>query len=288
MKPAFLGVAAALLLAACTNANDLDKVPAYLGNFSLGHNVAVAPNLTKGPASRDASADEWITAMKSAVDERFSRYEGDKLYHIAVSIEGYVLAVTGIPLVAAPKSALIIRVTAWDDAAGKKLNPEPEQITVIETISGNTMLGSGLTQTKEVQMENLSRNAAKLIQNWLVRENARNGWFEEGDAPSASEPVAAPEANTAATETADTGKPDTGTSDTGTSGTDTPETEVPEVAAPQANAPKTDPTESEDIPMTPAQQAAAASDVVIEPEVTPGPAVEPAPADAEALPADDG
>jgi hypothetical protein len=179
MHRTILSLFAALMLAACTNANDLDEAPAYLGNFSLGHNVVVAPNLTKGPASREASEEEWIAAMQGAVAERFSRYEGDKLYHLGISIEGYVLAIPGIPLVAAPKSALILRVTAWDDAAGKKLNEEPEQITVIESISANTMLGSGLTQSKEVQIENLTRNAAKLIQNWLVRENTRNNWFED-------------------------------------------------------------------------------------------------------------
>lgn len=177
-------VAAALMLAACTNPNDLDEAPAYLGNFSLGHNVTVTPNITKGPASRDASDEEWITAMQLAVDERFSRYDGDKLYHLGISIEGYVLAIPGVPIVASPKSALIIRVTAWDDAAGKKLNEEPNQITIVESFSGNTMLGSGLTQSKEVQMKNLTRNASKQIQNWLVQENSRNGWFEDGSVPS--------------------------------------------------------------------------------------------------------
>lgn len=204
----FLSRFAALLLAlaalgACTNPDDLDKAPVDLGNFALGHNIVVAPNLTKGPASRDASKEEWIAAMTKAIDERFSRYEGDKLYHIAISVEGYVLAVPGVPIVASPKSALIIKVTAWDDAAGKKLNDKPEQVTIIETISGHTMLGSGLTQSKEVQMENLSRNAAKLIQNWLVRENLANEWFGGKSANSAklmkAKPAADDDATAAAT-----------------------------------------------------------------------------------------
>jgi len=165
-------------LASCTNPNDLDKAPVPLGDFRLGHNVVVAPNLTKGPASREASKEEWIEAMKSAVDERFSRFDGDSLYHLGISVEGYVLAVPGVPIVASPKSALIIKVTAWDDAEGVKLNEEPETVTVVESISGPTLLGSGLTQSKETQMSNLSRNAAKLIQNWLVREHNANGWFE--------------------------------------------------------------------------------------------------------------
>lgn len=172
-------------LTACTNPNDLEETPAYLGNFRLAHNVVVAPNLTKGPASRDASKEEWIAVMKSAVEERFGRYEGDKLYHLGISVEGYVLAIPGVPVVASPKSALILNVTAWDDAAQKKLNEKPEQITVLETISGNTFLGSGLTQSKKKQMSNLSRNAAKLIQNWLVRENDKNGWFEADGKPAA-------------------------------------------------------------------------------------------------------
>ena len=175
-------LAAGLMLAACTNPNDLDEKPAYLGDFHLGHNVVVAPNLTKGPVSREASKEEWVEAMTRAIDERFGRYEGDRLYHLGISVEGYVLAIPGIPVVASPKSALILNVTVWDDAKQQKLNEKPEQITVVETLSGSTWVGSGLTQSKQQQMRNLSRNAAKLIQNWLVRENAANDWFESGEA----------------------------------------------------------------------------------------------------------
>ncbi|PVA10934.1 hypothetical protein DC366_03870 [Pelagivirga sediminicola] len=184
---------ALLTVAACTNPNDLDKAPVPLGDFKLAHNVVVAPNLTKGPASRDASKEEWIASMKKAVDERFSRYDGDKLYHLGVSIEGYVLAVPGVPIVASPKSALILNATVWDDAAGKKLNEKPEQITVIESFSGETVLGSGLTQSKEEQMTNLSRNAAKLIQNWLERQKYQEDWFggRAADKTPARKPPAA-------------------------------------------------------------------------------------------------
>ena len=173
-----------LAVTACTNANDLDEEPAYLGNFQLGHNVVVAPNLTKGPASRAASKAEWISAVTKAITDRFTRYEGSKLYHLGVSIEGYVLAIPGVPVVASPKSALILNVTAWDDAAGRKLNDEPELVTVVETISPQTVIGSGLTQSREVQMEHLSRNAAKLIERWLDRQNDTLGWFEDDGRPA--------------------------------------------------------------------------------------------------------
>lgn len=178
----FAMLALMMTVTACTNPDDLDEAPVYLGDFNLAHNVVVAPNLTRGPASREATKEEWIEAMTGAIDERFRRYEGDRLYHLGVSIEGYVLAVPGVPLVMSPRSALILRVTVWDDAKQEKLNAEPHQVTVVESMSANTMLGSGLTQTKAQQMRNLSRNAAKLIQNWLVRENVDKGWFEGGEA----------------------------------------------------------------------------------------------------------
>ena len=164
-------------VAACTNANDLDKAPVDLGAFNLGHNIVVAPKMVKGPVSREASAEEWISSLTGAIAERFDRYEGDQLYHFGVSVEGYVLAQPGIPVVASPKSVLIINLTVWDDAKGKKLNAEPEQITVLESFSGNSFVGSGLTQSKEQQMRNLSRNAAKQIQTFLVQKNAEEGWF---------------------------------------------------------------------------------------------------------------
>lgn len=167
----------ALVITACSAANDLKKPPVPLGNFALGHNVVVAPNLVKGPVSREATKEEWIAAMEKAVQDRFGRYEGEKLYHLGISVEGYVLAQPGIPIVASPKSVLIVKVTAWDDAAQKKLNDEPREITVLESISGETIFGSGLTQSKEVQLENLSVNAAKQIQNWLVKMNRDEKWF---------------------------------------------------------------------------------------------------------------
>ncbi|SDI93313.1 hypothetical protein [Lutimaribacter saemankumensis] len=170
-------IAGLFALTACTSTNDLRNPPVDLGDFRLSHRVVVAPNLTKGPMSREATVEEWEAAMLGAIGERFDRYDGDKLYHFGISVEGYVLAQPGIPIVLNPKSILIFNVTVWDDAAGKKLNEEPEQITVFESLSGETLLSSGLTQSKEQQLQNLSRNAAKQIQNYLVRMKREKGWF---------------------------------------------------------------------------------------------------------------
>lgn len=158
----------------CTDVSDLQEAPADLGNFKLGHNVVVASKARQAALSRDASEEDWVNALTAAVDERFGRYEGERLYHLGISVEGFSVAPPGVPLVVSPKSVLIVRVTLWDDALGKKLNEEPKQFTVFESLSGETLVGSGLTQSKDEQIRNLSRNAAKLVQNWMLQNPE---WF---------------------------------------------------------------------------------------------------------------
>lgn len=167
LKPVSVGVIALSLLAACAQKNELEPmVP--LGEFVLGHNIVVADNVQKVPISRDATVEEWEEAMKAAVAARFGRYEGTKVYNIGISVDGYALAPPGIPLVAAPKSVLVITANVWDDAAGKKLNEEGKQFTVFESLSGDTLVGSGLTKTKEQQMAALTFNAAKKVEQWFL------------------------------------------------------------------------------------------------------------------------
>ncbi|GHH00554.1 hypothetical protein [Pseudodonghicola xiamenensis] len=175
------------LLAACTAASP-DEPLADLGEFRLGHNIVVASKAQKGPISRDATAEEWVTVMTGAVSDRFGRYQGSQLYHLGISVEGYMLAPKGVPVIYNPKSALIINVTVWDDAAAKKLNDEVEQFTIFETTTGNTLLmGSGRERTREEQMQGLARNAVGQIEDWLVKMHKEHGWFDrrEGAATDA-------------------------------------------------------------------------------------------------------
>ena len=163
----FFAIAMLCILAACGSKSDLDQPPEPLGHFRLGHNVVVAPHPVQGPLSRDVAPEEWIDTMRGAISDRFGRYEGDKLYHLGISVDGYVVAQTGIPLVLAPKSVVILNVTLWDDEKGEKVNKEPERIMALESLNGKSVVGSGLTQTREEQMANLSYNAAKRIEIWL-------------------------------------------------------------------------------------------------------------------------
>ena len=174
----FLGLAMIALLAGCAADKDLDEPFEPLGAFRLGHNIVVADTARLVPPSRRATEEEWETAIKKAIDRRFSRFEGDQLYHIAISVDGYSIAVPGVPVVLSPKSVMIISATVWDDAAGGKINEEPKQITVLERLSGETVVGSGLTQSKAEQIENLADNAARLVEKWM-RTNP--DWFAPKD-----------------------------------------------------------------------------------------------------------
>jgi len=167
-----------VVLTACNGASDLDKPAVPLGDFNLYHNIVVAPKVQKLPISREVSKEVLTTAIKDAIAERFDRYDGTRNYHFGVSVEGYILAPPGIPLVLAPKSIMIINLTVWDDAAGKKLTEEPHQLTVFESLDQGPIVGSGYTKTAEEQLKNLSQNAAKSIENYLVKQNKAEGWFE--------------------------------------------------------------------------------------------------------------
>ncbi len=168
------------LLAACAR-NDLAEPPMPLGPFALGLNIAVADNVQMVPISRPATPAEWEAAITKAVDDRFgaARYPGTKAYNIGISIDAYALAPPGIPVVAAPKSILVITANIWDDAAQKKLNPEGKQITVFESLSGDTVIGTGLTRSKAQQMEALAFNAARKVEDWLLDNPEWFGMTEE-------------------------------------------------------------------------------------------------------------
>ncbi|MBF9047946.1 hypothetical protein LSUCC0031_12550 [Rhodobacterales bacterium LSUCC0031] len=165
-----------IALAACGQAPDplIDELPS-MGDFRLGHVVLVTDNMQQVPPSRQATAEEWTAILGAEIDRRFSLYEGERLYHLGIAIEGYALAPPGIPLLVNPRSVLVLSVNVWDDALGVKLNTAAEQILVLEGSSRETaFIGSGIARTRDEQMQVLARNAARQIQRWM-RENPT--WF---------------------------------------------------------------------------------------------------------------
>jgi len=162
-------VLAMLFLVACTETPEtVSRAPEPLGDFKLGFVTVFADNVERGPLSREASTEELEINLKAEMERKFTQYSGSKFYNLAISVETYILAVPGIPLVASPKSALVLSLNVWDDAKGVRISEEHKQFTVLEKISGETfLLGSGLTQSKEQQLAGLTNSAVIQIEKWL-------------------------------------------------------------------------------------------------------------------------
>jgi len=162
-------------LCACATDDDLNETPAPLGDFRLGHNIAIADDITRGPFSREMDTDIIEATVQSAVGERLRRYDGDGLYHLGIVVGGIVLAQPGVPIVYAPSSVMILDVTIFDNETREKINEEPERIQVGEGFANAVpIIGSGLVRGPEEQLENLSKSAARAIEDWL-QDNPQ--WF---------------------------------------------------------------------------------------------------------------
>lgn len=169
-----------LILGACAATDPLEEDLPDMGDFQLGFNIVVADNMQQVPPSRDATGEEWIEVLTAEIDRRFGNYDGDRLYHIAIHVDAYALALPGIPVVLQPRSILVISANVWDDALQAKLHEEPEQMTIFEGAATETFLiGSGLARTREEQMQVLARNAARRIQLWMLQNPE---WFSIDEA----------------------------------------------------------------------------------------------------------
>ncbi len=172
------------LLGACGAKEDLAvDPPVPLGDFVLGLNIVIADEAGKVPISRNATPEEWEAAMKKAVEDRFGRYQGSRIYNIGIKIDGFALAPPGIPIVAAPKSVLAITANFFDDATQTRMHSEGKQIIVFESFSGDTVIGTGITRTKAEQMAALSYNAVKAVERWLLQNPE---WFDLDPAVAAA------------------------------------------------------------------------------------------------------
>lgn len=170
-------------LAACAGKPDpaMRAAPEPLGEFKLGYVIVVAKNAQKVDPSKDVSQQLWDDALTQAIEQRFRPFQGSQLYHIAVNVLGYSVAVPGIPLVLSPKSVMMMDVTIWDnsrslgsDPKQGKINKEPRRFTIFESASAEFVIGTGLTKSAEEQVQNMAENAAAQIEAWM-RENP--DWF---------------------------------------------------------------------------------------------------------------
>ncbi|MEM7061521.1 MAG: hypothetical protein AAF557_28425, partial [Pseudomonadota bacterium] len=165
------------LTTACTQTQVYEE-PEQLGEFKLRINHVEAHEAVQGPVSRDATSEEWTTALKGAVDTRLGRYTGSQEYDVGVSLGAYMLAPAGVPLIYNPKSVAIVDVTIYDPGL-KKLLAKHHRIQVLEdTTSESVVVGSGHSRTKAEQMNGLALKVADEIEEWLAEEHKKDGWFD--------------------------------------------------------------------------------------------------------------
>ncbi len=187
MPRPFLAAALLAALGACGVPDPSTQALVPMGDFSLGTNAVVSVDPQKGPLSRTVDEEAFRAILEDEMERRFRRYDGAKTYHIGTSIEGYVVAAPGIPLILSPKSVLFVRTTIFEDRIGPdgrpvRLNPETKVIPVLESFGAGLIVGSGYTQSPEEQMRQLSRNAARAIQRYML---SNPEWF--GIDPDAAE-----------------------------------------------------------------------------------------------------
>ncbi|MEO9650504.1 MAG: hypothetical protein ABJ360_24350 [Roseobacter sp.] len=187
IRRAFL-LAATIALAGCAQTL-VDEAPESLGEFKLRVNYAFAEKAVQGPVSRDATPDEWTASIQTGIDSRLARYSGSQEYDIGISLEGFMLAPPGIPILFAPRSTAIVLVNVYD-VEQEKFLAKAHKIQVLEDTTGESAaVGSGYVRTKEEQMAGLSLNVADKVEEWLAKEHLSQGWFDKrsdqlGDAAS--------------------------------------------------------------------------------------------------------
>lgn len=192
------GVALLALLAGCARPG-MDAPPEDLGEFHARVQYVFTENATQGPVSRDATPDEWKVALEQALADRMARYDGSREFDIGVSLEGYMLAPPGVPVLYSPKSTAVVYVHLYDVAA-KEFVARKKELQVFESTTGESALvGSGNARTREEQIQGLAENVARRIELWLEEENELNGWFDplpaaaaEPEAPTGEDPAPAP------------------------------------------------------------------------------------------------
>ncbi|GGH38557.1 hypothetical protein SAMN05444007_1112 [Cribrihabitans marinus] len=183
------------LVAACTTPEQ-NAAPKDLGAFDLRVNYVFADKAVKGPISRPATPQEWVAALESALEDRLGRYDGPQHYDIGVSLEGYMLAPPGVPVLYSPKSTAIVLVHVYD-VQREKFLARSHQLQVFEdTTQESFVVGSGLAREREEQLSGLAENVAERIELWLAEEHAEKGWFKPrtvlGAGQDASNPAESP------------------------------------------------------------------------------------------------
>ena len=131
----------------------------------------------KRPMSRDGQKTEWVKQMNTAMEASMRSKEGSQEYDVAVTLEGFMLAPPGVPVLFNPKSVAVVNVFVYD-VANEEFLADKHQMEVFEDTTGESVIvGSGHSRTKEEQIAGLALNIADAVEEWMAEQHKENGWF---------------------------------------------------------------------------------------------------------------
>lgn len=167
LKIAIAGLAS-LVLVSCAQTPATISEPEPIGDFKLGHLVVFAKNAQMGPLSREATPEELEAALRAELEPRLVPLKGTKFYNVAISVDAFILAVPGIPIVASPPSGIVVSLNVWDDKQGTLVFEEHKRFTVAEKFNAKSFFGSGLTQSREQQIAALANVVVEQIDTFML------------------------------------------------------------------------------------------------------------------------
>lgn len=148
-----------------------------LGQFRLGHNIAIADEVPRGELGEELSDTEIEAEIQSAIAARMRWLDGDGLYHIGTVVGGVQITKAGVPIVYARRPVITADVTVYDNDTGAPINEEPIRLTVTMSPSSSIpLVGGGNVPGPDVQLKALAAELARAIDAWL---RANPDWFAE-------------------------------------------------------------------------------------------------------------
>ncbi len=187
-----LSVFAALVLLGACGATQVDETPENLGAFKARVLHVFTDKALQWPLSRDAAASEWAEPMERAMNARLGRYQGKQEYDVAVTLEGFMLAPPGVPILFSPKSIAVVNVFVYD-VTGKTFLAEKVQMKIFEDTTGESALvGSGHSRTKAEQIDGLALNIADKVEEYIAEKHLEEGWFAPREAETDIDENASP------------------------------------------------------------------------------------------------
>ena len=169
-------LASMVLLAACEE-TQLNEAKEDLGDFNMRVSFVYTDKALQWPLSRAAEPSEWNEPIERALEARLGRYSGSGKYDVAITLEGFLLATGGIPVLVNPKSAAVVNVFVYDVTTKTYLLKEHQMKIFEDTTGESAIIGSGYSRTKTEQIDGLALKIVDGLEEYMAKQRVEKGWF---------------------------------------------------------------------------------------------------------------